>query len=252
MHFVFALILVALALLGSATSVPEESKKNVLFIIVDDLRPQLGCYNVSVGGLKMHTPNIDRLAARGLTFRHAYNQFSVCSPSRNSFMSGRRPDSTLTYNFQDDFRHAPGGKDWVTLPGIFKINGYNATGAGKTYHPGHPKDWDLPNSWTNPKMNPAFGFDQGLGFCGKHATCVLTSDPIEGADSDGCKGSAQLGQPAICPDHGTRNKDDSSYRSDEIIANYTVQLLEEHALNPSAGPWYRPLITSTLPLNRPS
>ena len=69
-------------------------------IVVDDLRPQLGCYNVSVCGSKMLTPNIDGLAERGLLFRNHYNQYSVCSPSRNSFMSGRRPDSTQTYNFK--------------------------------------------------------------------------------------------------------------------------------------------------------
>ena len=70
------------------------------------------CYNISVGiggGMKMQTPHIDALAARGVTFRHAYNQYSVCSPSRNSFLSGRRPDTTLTYNFKDSFRTAPGG-----------------------------------------------------------------------------------------------------------------------------------------------
>ena len=67
----------------------NNQKKDVLLILVDDLRPQLGCYNVTICGQKMHTPNIDKLASRGLTFRHAYNQYSVCSPSRNSFMSGR-------------------------------------------------------------------------------------------------------------------------------------------------------------------
>jgi STAM-binding protein len=67
---------------------PPVAMKNVLLIIVDDLRPQLGCYNVSVCGAPMRTPNIDRLASRGLTFRRAYNQISSCCPSRNSFMSG--------------------------------------------------------------------------------------------------------------------------------------------------------------------
>ena len=47
------------------------------------------------------------------------------------------------YNFKDDFRHAPGGQDWVSLPEVFKNSGYNATGCGKTYHPGHPANWDM-------------------------------------------------------------------------------------------------------------
>jgi hypothetical protein len=81
---------------------PPKGAMNVLSIMIDDLRPQLGCYNITVcGGQKMHTPHIDTLAARGLTFRFAYTQYAVCSPSRNSFMSGRRPDTTLTYNFKD-------------------------------------------------------------------------------------------------------------------------------------------------------
>ena len=112
---------------------PPAGAKNVLFVLVDDLRPQLGAYNISVcGGQPMNTPNIDRMASRGLTFAKHYNQYSVCSPSRNSFMSGRRPDSTLTYNFKDDFRHAPGGNGWLPLPEYFKTHGYNVTGMGKT------------------------------------------------------------------------------------------------------------------------
>jgi hypothetical protein len=63
---------------------PPKGAMNVLSIMIDDLRPQLGCYNISVCGRKMQTPHIDALAARGLTFRHAFTQYAVCSPSRNS------------------------------------------------------------------------------------------------------------------------------------------------------------------------
>ena len=98
--------------------------KNVLMILVDDLRPQLGAYNISVGeGQMMQTPHIDRLAKRGMVFKHAYNQYAVCSPSRNSFLSGRRPDTTLTYNFKDSFRTAPGGATMTPLPEYFKLHG---------------------------------------------------------------------------------------------------------------------------------
>ena len=134
---------------------PPAGAKNVLFILVDDLRPQLGAYNISVCGgggaakIPMHTPSIDRMAARGLTFRNHYTQYAVCSPSRNSFMSGRRPDTTLTYNFKDDFRTTPaGGNAWLPLPEYFKSHGYNVTGMGKTYHNGRPKNFDEPRSWT--------------------------------------------------------------------------------------------------------
>ena len=101
------------------------------------VRPQLNAYNVSVCGGKrpMHTPNLDALAKRSLVFKNAFNQYSVCSPSRNSFMSGRRPDTTLTWNFKDSFRTAPGGDQWIAMPEYFKDHGYNTTGAGKTSVP---------------------------------------------------------------------------------------------------------------------
>lgn len=72
--------------------------KNVVFMACDDLRPELGAYN---GTWKMSTPNLDKLAAGGLLFERAYVQYAVCSPSRNSFMSGRRPDTNKVWNFKE-------------------------------------------------------------------------------------------------------------------------------------------------------
>ena len=69
------------------------AKPNVLFIAVDDMRPELGCY----GNKIVKTPNMDRLAARGIVFNHAYCQQAVCSPSRTSLMTGRRPDATKVW-----------------------------------------------------------------------------------------------------------------------------------------------------------
>jgi iduronate 2-sulfatase len=70
---------------------PEKSQKNVLFLVVGDMRPMTNhAYNFSLA----HTPNLDLLSKTGLTFTRAYFQCSFCSPSRNSFMSGRRPDAT--------------------------------------------------------------------------------------------------------------------------------------------------------------
>eukprot|EP00040_Diaphanoeca_grandis_P034611 m.215491 g.215491 ORF g.215491 m.215491 type:complete len:620 (+) comp33188_c0_seq1:219-2078(+) len=159
--------------------------KNVLMIVVDDLRPQLGAYNVSVcNGIKMVTPNIDKLASRGLTFKHHYNQYSVCSPSRNSFMSGRRPDTTLVYNFKDNFRKTPvNGSEFITLPQYFKVHGYNTTGCGKTFHSGAPPNFDEPLSWT--EGVPYQGYNQGLGFCGDHCACALGVNDTQHFTDDG-------------------------------------------------------------------
>ncbi len=117
-------------------------KYNVLFIPVDDLRPQLGCY----GHEKMITPHIDALAASGTTFLRAYCQQAVCSPSRTSLMTGRRPDTTRVYDLQTHFRlHLP---DVVTLGQHFKNHGYFSAGFGKVYHGGldDPATWSV-KSW---------------------------------------------------------------------------------------------------------
>lgn len=101
----------------TAAAVPQ--KPNVLFIAVDDLRPEMGCY----GNTVVKTPNLDRLAARGVVFNGAYCQQAVCSPSRSSLMTGRRPDATCVWDLETHFRTAL--PDAVTLPQHFKVNGYD-------------------------------------------------------------------------------------------------------------------------------
>jgi hypothetical protein len=79
---------------------------------MQDMRPQLKTY----GHEWMKTPNLDALAASGLQFDFAYTQFAYCAPSRNSFLSGRRPERTRALNFLSTFREAPGGQNWTTMP----------------------------------------------------------------------------------------------------------------------------------------
>eukprot|EP01048_Picozoa_sp_COSAG05_P019621 COSAG05_NODE_3121_length_2308_cov_2.488909_2_plen_218_part_00 len=105
----------------------------------------------------MHTPHIDRLASEGMLFENAYVQQSICSPTRNSFLSGRYPDKTKTWNFIDDFRSgSPEGEDWTALPEFFRNQGFFTTGAGKVYHPNHPPNYDQNRSWSEP-WGGAFG-----------------------------------------------------------------------------------------------
>ncbi len=131
----------AVIVLVAVSTFAAEKKLNVLFIAVDDLRPELGCYGVK--GIK--SPNIDALAERGLLFKHAYCQQAVCSPSRTSLLTGRRPDTTKIYNLQDHFRDTI--PDVVTLPQHFKNNGYFCQSFGKIYHGGldDPKSWSAPS-----------------------------------------------------------------------------------------------------------
>src|SRR3954469_24950547 len=116
---------------AAAVAAAEPRKPNVLFVAVDDLRPALGC----AGDPHAKTPNIDRLATRGTVFTRAYCQQAVCSPSRSSLLTGRRPDTTRVYDLVTHFRTAL--PDVVTLPQHFKRNGYYTHGIGKIYHPGY-------------------------------------------------------------------------------------------------------------------
>ena len=77
-----------------AMAADQNQKPDVLFIAVDDLRPEMGCY----GNPVVKTPNLDRLAARGVVFNHAHCQQAVCDPSRSSLMTSRRPDATRVWD----------------------------------------------------------------------------------------------------------------------------------------------------------
>ena len=149
-----ALVAVAAVLMAAA------APYNVLYLIADDLRPEfLEAYNQSV----MKTPRMDAFAKEALTFEHAYTQFAVCGPSRNSFMTGRRPHHTNVFDNNGDFRavghdsNGP-GSSWITMPQHFKEAGFLTLGGGKTYHPKHPKNWDEPASWSQVAEQPYFPY----------------------------------------------------------------------------------------------
>lgn len=124
-------------------------RMNVLFVAVDDLRPELGCY----GHPQIKSPNIDALAKQGLRFDRAYCQYALCNPSRSSLLTGRRPDSIRIYDLATFVRtHEP---DVVTLPQLFKQNGYESCSIGKIFHVtnGNHEDeasWSTP-AWQSPK-----------------------------------------------------------------------------------------------------
>lgn len=137
----FAIALLAARPGGAAAAA---ARPNVLFIAADDLRNDLGCY----GDPLARTPNLDRLAARGVVFDRAYCAQALCNPSRASLMTGRRPDRLRVWDLQTHFRDVI--PDIATLPQHFMRNGYFAQNIGKIFHNwrteihGDPESWSVP------------------------------------------------------------------------------------------------------------
>jgi hypothetical protein len=185
---------------------------NVVFMVMDDARPD---QEYAYGQPDIHTPNMDRLGRTGLVFRKAYSQFPVCGPSRSSFMSGRRPDTTRVFNFLTSFRDAPGGNEWVSLPQHFKERGYTTLGSGKLYHTNcAPTGWSCDSCTVSrtenqpPNQDEPFSWSQDKPY---PTPCQEYCQPQPGAPAGG-----RYGGPAACGDPGpfTRFND---YNSTVIV-----------------------------------
>jgi arylsulfatase A-like enzyme len=154
----FAGLMVVIAtLLWSSIESHAAERPNVLFIAVDDLKPLLSCY----GETLVHSPEIDRLAARGTVFTHAYCQWPVCGPTRASLMTSLRPEANGVMDLKTDVRAK--NPSVVTLPQHFKAHGYTTAGVGKIYDPrcvDNKKDCDAP-SWSLPFVTPRVAHDAG-------------------------------------------------------------------------------------------
>ena len=219
------IVVILSVMLASLTAVaaPAQAQQaagrtNVLLIMADDLNNDFGTY----GHPLVKTPNLDRLAARGVRFDRAYNQFPLCNPSRASLMTGLRPDTIRVYNLTTRFRTAL--PDVVTLPQMFKRSGYVAARVGKIYHYGNPGDigtsgLDDPPSW-DAVVNPR-GID-------KDEEKVLTNlTPARGLGSS----LSFYASPASDEQH-----------TDGKVATETIALLEKHRQQPFfiAAGFYRP------------
>ena len=192
-----------LALLASSFALGHSSfaadfKPNVLFIAVDDMRPELGCY----GNKIIKSPNIDRLAARGTLFNHAYVSQAVCSPSRTAMLTGLRPDTTKVWDLETHFRVAQ--PDCITLPQHFKANGYWCSALSKIYHAGleDGRSWNEPHWYPKGRAVDTDPVDWTKQIVTRHSVdkqeyaAKSQPDPVDN-DKPGKKGKEGKGGPAF-------------------------------------------------------
>ncbi len=199
-----------------AKAADYHGRPNVLLIIADDLRDRVGCY----GNPQIKTPNIDSLAARGVRFDHAYVQYSVCNPSRSSFLTGLRPEQTRVWDNRTCFRdNLP---DVVTLPQCLRAAGYYTAGFGKVFHtagrnPSEQARWsDAKNSWDDSHEVPSQGGAAAYRRLKENSAANSPHDDdfsrepkiIEGRNLTGgklkwCEWGATAGPDNLEPDYGT-------------------------------------------------
>ncbi|RIV80128.1 DUF4976 domain-containing protein [Aurantiacibacter xanthus] len=224
-------LLLSVALLPScagtveAPIVAQQSERpNVLFIVSDDLNTRLGTY-----GAQVATPNIDGLANRGVRFDRAYTQYPWCGPSRASFMTGLRPDTVGVFDLTTPLR--ANHPDLVTIPELFRQNGYFTGRVGKIFHQGVPggigkPGADDPQSW-DVAIDPA-GHD------------IEVLDRLENMTPGTHIGSAMAFY---------RDDADDLLQTDGMVASEAIRLMEEHRDEPFfiAAGFYRPHVPEVAP-----
>lgn len=153
-----------LVFLGGALLAEDSDRPNVLFIAIDDLRPELGCY----GHPLIQSPNIDRLASESILFERAYCQQAVCGPTRASLMTGLRPDSTTIYDLDHPVRKTI--PDVLSMPQHFRENGYETRSFGKIYH--HSSD-DNGIGWSQDAWRASEGEWEGRGYLNEDSIAAI-------------------------------------------------------------------------------
>ena len=138
----------ALFLLCAVSALHAADKPNILFIAIDDLNDWIG---VLGGHPQAKTPNLDRLAKRGVLFTHAYAAAPACNPSRAALMTGIAPYRSGVYTNSQDWRPSMGDK--VTLSKHFMLNGYDVSGSGKIYHGAFPHAASWGEYWPSQEKN---------------------------------------------------------------------------------------------------
>lgn len=167
-----------LMIFGCSSTISQD-KPNILFISIDDLRPELGCY----GANYVKSPTIDSLANQGILYTNAFCQLSHCSPSRSSLLTGLRPEECGVLDLKTHFREKV--PNVITLPQHFKNNGYLCYAYGKVYH----NDLALQDTpswseecWLPPGKDPIYAYALPVNLKFLDSGEILRNSPTEAAD----------------------------------------------------------------------
>jgi arylsulfatase A-like enzyme len=166
MNKYYSILIIALALTlyacseqtGTKEVTKKQRPKNILFIAIDDLKPELGCY----GDTFIISPNIDRLASEGFVFTNNHCQQAVCAPSRASILTGKRPDYTKVWDLKTLIRDK--NPDIITMPQYFKSLGYQTAAVGKIFDYRSVDKGADSVSWTFPFVNVKNTNPKGGGY----------------------------------------------------------------------------------------
>lgn len=211
----------------------QNTKYNILFIAVDDLKPEIGCY----GNKLIKTPNIDRIASQGTIFLQNYCQQAICGPTRASLMTGKRPDYTKVWDLKTKMRDI--NPDILSIPQYFAQQGFTTAGIGKIYDPrciDNSKDQDKP-SWSVPYFNiPDNYYYQSqstmLSFYQNPETRRTAEKYYKEADAKGLKGNEarEYVLKFVRPSVESMDLPDNAY-NDGAMANRAVDILAELSKN---------------------
>ena len=197
---------------------------NVLFLMSDDMRPELACY---ASRFNAHSPNIDRLASQGVRFDRNYCQFPLCGPSRSSLFTAHLPRETGVLGNAQDGGAPVKHPDWWTIPRLFKENGYTTLRAGKLFHPGQ----DDHSGWTD-----FDGYTESL-----HPTAVgakMDIPRVQIPQPDGVLPPLpQDNAQAAHSDEILVLQGDGEGGGDYVVADRAIKMLNQVAADPSK-PWF--------------
>jgi arylsulfatase A-like enzyme len=206
----------AAACARAPSQTPRPERPNIVLIISDDLRVELGSY----GGAAL-TPHLDRLAAEGVRFDRAYSQYPLCNPSRTSLLTGRRPTTSTVYGNRHWF--GADHPDWVSLPRHFRDNGYRTLRAGKIFH-GGIDDTDAWSEGGEPRR-----FSQGRGSEARRSPQPL-APAAEAERLERLSAQDRAGAPES--DRWEAVDDGAPSLGDDLVADRTIQYLRTYGAGP--------------------